>query len=92
MRASPSGIAKNAIPFHAHLRTYIERAGLSQAEAAQVLRISPSTLEGWLASPEKSWHREPHYLMRVGALSRASVIAANRTRTRNAAIESFRNT
>lgn len=60
-------------PFHLELRDLLddlhEHGGMSQSDVARLLRVSLTTLECWLASPSSSWHREPHYLVQVGALT-----------------------
>ena len=48
------------------VRARLERIGATQAQLAEICKISPKTLECWLADPEKSWHRTPSYLEKYG--------------------------
>lgn len=64
-------------PFYVRLRESIDAIDLPQKDIAALLDIAPSTLETWLAPPSKSWHREPHRLMQIGAIR---VLLGSRTK------------
>lgn len=49
--------APNPVP-HGYLRRLIEGAGLTQGEAADMLRVDPSTMRRWLMPPTCPSHRQ----------------------------------
>lgn len=62
---SLAGRSNRMTKFGQKIRAAIAALGLTQAEAAKRLRVSPKTLEGWIAENAR---RQPTHLARVGAL------------------------
>jgi hypothetical protein len=54
------------LSFDRQLRKAIQRASITQREAAALLRVSPKTIETWLTTGKSM--RVPHFLMQKGAL------------------------
>ena len=41
---------------------------MTQGELADGARVSRSLVEQWLADPDRTWHRTPDFLQKLGAI------------------------
>lgn len=52
--------------FSERFRAVLEKKGLNQRQASEILKIPLGTVEAWLAGSNKSWGREPDHLTQAG--------------------------